>query len=118
MGTARIVTDVGPAYIKAMGNRQGPHPLAAELVATQLAAWMGLPTFEFAILEIDANVDEIPFLRGGFATSGPAFVTKAALGHTWGGSEKELANLTNPEDVSRLVVFDTWVLNCDRHPPD
>ncbi len=34
MGTGRIVTDAGPAYIKAMGNRQGPHPLACEWVAT------------------------------------------------------------------------------------
>ena len=25
--TARIVTDAGPAYIKTMGNRQGPHAL-------------------------------------------------------------------------------------------
>ena len=118
MGTARIVTDAGPAYIKAMGNRQGPHPLACEVVATRLAAWFGLPTLEFSIIEIDAEVDEIPFLRGGVAASGPAFVTKAAIGHPWGGAEEELASLVNPEDVGRLVVFDTWVRNCDRHPPD
>lgn len=54
MGTARIVTDAGPAYIKAMGNRQGPHPLACEWVATHLAKWFGLTTFDFAIMEIDA----------------------------------------------------------------
>lgn len=118
MGTARIITDAGPAYIKAQGNRQGPHPLACELVATALADWFGLPTFEYAILNIDATVDEIPFLRGGSADSGPAFVAKAVMGHTWGGSDKELANLVNPQDVSKLVVFDTWVRNCDRCPPD
>jgi hypothetical protein len=55
MGTARIVTDAGRAYIKAMGNRQGPHQLACEWVATQLAEWFGLPTFEYALLPIDAE---------------------------------------------------------------
>ncbi|WP_166822573.1 HipA family kinase [Thalassoroseus pseudoceratinae] len=118
MGTARIVTDAGRAYIKAMGNRQGPHPLACEVVATRLAAWFGLPTLEHSILDIDAEFDEIPYVRGGVAATGPAFVTKAITGHPWGGSEKELVNLVNQCDVGRLVVFDTWVRNCDRHPPD
>jgi len=118
MGTARIVTDAGPAYIKAMGNRQGPHPLACEWVATQLAKWFGLATFDSAIIEIDEDVDEIPFFRGGNVKSGPAFVTRSAAGHTWGGSTEELECLVNPGDVGKLVVFDTWVSNCDRHPPD
>jgi hypothetical protein len=118
MGTARIVTDAGPAYIKALGNRQGPHPLACEWVGTNLARWFGLPTFEFALLRIDASVDEIPFLRGGIAASGPAFVTRAASGHTWGGSAEELASLVNPEALAHLVVFDTWTRNCDRYPAD
>jgi hypothetical protein len=76
MGTARIVTDAGTAYIKALGTRQGPHPLACEWVGTQMAAWFGLPTFEFALLTVDASVDEIPFLQGGTAESGTAFVTR------------------------------------------
>jgi hypothetical protein len=83
-----------------------------------LAAWFGLPTFQFAILHVDAQTDEIPFVRGGRAATGPAFVTQAAAGHTWGGSAEELRDLVNPGDVGRLVVFDTWVSNCDRHPPD
>ena len=70
------------------------------------------------MLAIDATVDEIPFLRGGYAASGPAFVTRAADGHPWGGSEEELNRLVNPEAISRLVVFDTWTRNCDRHPAD
>lgn len=106
MGTARIVTDAGPAYIKALGNRQGPHPLACELVATQLARWFGLPTFDFDLIRIDAAVDEIPFLQGGQAASGTAFVTRAVAGHAWGGSPEELEHLINPEALSRLVVFD------------
>ena len=111
------MTDAGRAYIKALGNRQGPHALACEWVGTQLARWFGLPTFDFAILTLD-DTDEIPFHRGGVAQPGPAFVSRAETGHGWGGSPEELNLLDNPEDVARLVVFDTWTLNCDRHPPD
>lgn len=35
-----------------------------------------------------------------------------------GGSPEELNRLANPEDITRLVVFDTWTLNVDRHFPD
>ena len=118
MCTARITTDAGPAYLKAMGNPQGPHQLACEYVGTQLAEWFGLPTFDYALMPIDATVDEIPLKDGQLAVSGPAFVTRAADGHPWGGSDDELDALVNPEAVSRLVVFDTWTLNCDRHAPD
>ena len=45
---ARIVTDAGPAYIKALGNPQGPHALACDLVGARLARWFGLQTFEEA----------------------------------------------------------------------
>ena len=88
MGTAEIITDAEPpfakAYIKAMGNRQGPHALASEFVATQLAQWFALPVFDFAIIQIDAEVDEIRYVRGGNAGSGPAFVTKALKGFCLG----------------------------------
>jgi hypothetical protein len=26
--------------------------------------------------------------------------------------------LVNPADIGKLVLFDTWTRNCDRHPPD
>ena len=116
-GTARIVTDAGPAYVKAMGNPEGPRPLACELVGTQLARWLGLPTLDFALMRIDADVDEIPFFGGGMAASGPAFVTRAVQAHPWSGSEADLDGLDNPEAVSWLVVFDTWTRNCDRYAP-
>ena len=112
------MTDAGPAYIKAMGNRQGPHCLACEWVGTQLARWFELPTFDFALMPVDSEDDEIPFLRGGRAESGPAFVTRAVPGHVWDGSDDGLKGLVNPYDIPRLVVFDTWTRNCDRYPPD
>ena len=65
------MTDVGKAYCKALGNRQGPHALACEWVGSQLAKWLGLPTFDFAIMELD-DQEEIPLPRGGPAPPGPA----------------------------------------------
>lgn len=44
--TVRVTTDAGPGYLKALGNRGGPHRLAADWVGTQLARWLGLPTFD------------------------------------------------------------------------
>lgn len=117
MRTAQIVTDAGKAYCKAMGNPEGPHALACECVGTRLAKWLGLPTFDCAILTLD-DLDEIPFDDGGQASPGPAFVTRAQKGHPWGGTARELELVENPEDVAKLVVFDTWTLNCDRHPAD
>ncbi len=117
MGTARIETAAGEAYIKALGNRQGPHPLACELVATALARWFGLPTFDNATVVL-GEAPEIPFRRGGQAQPGPAFVARDCPGRTWSGDPVELETLENPDDISRLVVFDNWALNCDRHPPD
>jgi hypothetical protein len=116
-GTIMVRTNEGDGYLKAMGNPAGEHALACELVGTQLAAWFGLPVFDFAIIQV-TEADELPFAKGGFAKPGPAFITRAEVGEPWSGKARELKRLTNPEDISRLVVFDTWTLNCDRHAPN
>jgi hypothetical protein len=117
MGTTKIKTDATWGYIKALGNRQGPHPLACEFVGTQLARWFGLRIADFAILDLPENACfDLP--RNARTEPGPAFVSRHVDGRTWGGTEAELRNLENPGDITRLVVFDTWVRNCDRHPPD
>jgi HipA-like kinase len=117
--TALVETDAGLGYLKAMGGPEGPHTLASEVVATQLASWLELSTFDWAIVTVD-EIDEIPFLdkdgnKTGQATPGPAFITRAEPGASWGGGQRELKMLANPDDISRLVVFDTWLLNCDRY---
>jgi hypothetical protein len=48
VGTSIVVTDAGKAYLKALGNRQGPHALVCEWVGTRLADWFGLATFDYA----------------------------------------------------------------------
>lgn len=114
---AQIVTDAGRAYIKVINNPIGPHALVREWVGTSLARWFGLPTLDFAILEVD-EMDEIPLHDNRRAQPGPAFVTRSVEGHPWGGDAEELKLIENPEAISRLVVFDTWTRNPDRHPPD
>lgn len=115
--TVRVTTDAGPGYLKALGNHGGPHLLAADWVATRLAQWMGLPTFEIAVINVTEE-DEIEFATGAHAQPGPAFIAREVNGTTWGGSAEELENVVNPEDIARLVLFDTWTRNCDRHPPE
>jgi len=110
---AIVDTDEGRGYLKAIGNPEGEHALACDWVGTQLAAWFGLRTFEQAFVDVDEFV-EIPFLKGGVAEEGPALVSRAIQGLSWSGSAKRLKLVANPEDISRLVVFDTWILNRDR----
>jgi len=118
MATALVRTDAGDAYLKAMGNPMGPHALACELVGTQLAQWFGLPVADFAIMPVDPE-DEIPFSRGGFAAPGPAFVSRRLTDpEQWGGGTNSLRAIENPDDITRLVIFDTWTLNADRFPPE
>ena len=113
-GATEVTTDAGRAYIKPMGNRQGPHVLATDWVGTHLAKWFGLSTFDIAILQVEETaVFELP--RGVMAEPGPAFIARAEMGDAWGGGPKELETIVNPDDIARLVVFDTWTLNCDRH---
>jgi hypothetical protein len=115
-GVILVLTDAGEGYLKAMGNVGGEHCLACEWVATQLARWFKLSTFDFAIIEV-TELDELPFFRSGNARPGPAFITRSESGEPWSGKGKQLGRLINPRDISRMVVFDTWVLNCDRHAP-
>lgn len=117
-GTAvvRVETDRGEGYLKALGNPVGPHALACELVGTQLARWFKLPVFDFALINV-APDDEVPFHDGTMAAPGPAFITRFEAGLPWGGSKRELEKIANRADIARMVVFDTWTQNCDRHAP-
>jgi hypothetical protein len=110
----RVATDLGDGYLKAIGNPEGEHVLACEWVGTQLARWFDLPTLEFGLIEVKLE-DELPFARSGKARPGPAFITRAEAGEPWSGTARELKRLVNPQDISRLVVFDTWTRNCDRY---
>ncbi len=118
--TLLVETDAGNGYLKALGNTTSPHLLACEWVGTHLARLFGLPTLDAALVQISVD-DELPFhddYKGLSAQPGTAFITREERGGVWGGAPDELAVITNPQDITRLVVFDTWTLNCDRHHPD
>ena len=116
-GIAQVVTDAGEGYLKAIGNPAGEHALACEWVGTNLACNLGLPTFDFSIIRIN-EMDDITLGNGKKAKPGPAFITRAEKGFSWGGDEKALKKVVNKEDITRLVVLDTWIMNRDRHHPD
>jgi len=116
-GVARIQTDAGPAYLKALGNAEGPHALVREWVGTSVARWFGLHTFDFAKIEVGSK-DEIALGRDKVAQPGPAFVTRAEAGLPWSGKVADLKHLVNSEAVTGLVMVDTWLLNTDRFPPE
>lgn len=112
---AYIDTDAGPAYLKAANNPEGPHILACDWFGTRLAQKFHLPTLEVAILPL-TSLDEIPIGKGIIASPEPAFVSRAEQGATMGGSGT-LEYVENLYDIPRIVVFDTWVRNCDRYCP-
>lgn len=109
-----VETDYGEGFLKGLGNEAGPHALACELVGSLAADWLGLQTLDFALVTVDSS-DELHLAKGGVIQPGPAFITKRAEGFPWGGDEASLSKLVNEEDLTRLVILDTWILNCDRH---
>jgi hypothetical protein len=107
-----VVTDAGNGYIKMPVNPQGPAALVSELVGTMLADWFELPTFKYALINASpADLDP----ESTDETEVTAFITMQELGEPWKGTAKELKRLSNPEVISWLVVFDTWVGNIDRY---
>lgn len=123
MNTIEIETDAGRGFLKALGNREGEHALACELIGSSLAEWLGLPTLEFTLLELanDAVLfleddDSVPLAKRRRAKPGPAFVSKAITAVSWDGQPADLERLTNPEAIAGVVLLDTWIANPDRHP--
>ncbi len=111
----KVLTDAGIGFLKGIGNPAGTDALAEELVGTELARWLGLKTPPFALLDV-RNL-KIPMIGRGDVVEGPAFVSSELRGSTSDGGTAFLRKLTNPEDVAKLVVFDTWIRNSDRHSP-
>jgi len=115
-GVARIRTDVGEAFIKALGNPVGPHALVREFLGTALAEWMSLRTFDYAIFEV-GGTDRIRLGHARDARPGPAFVARAEKGISWFGDDRSLESVVNIEQVAGIIVLDTLILNWDRCPP-
>lgn len=113
-GASRVETDQGPAYAKMLGNPEGTQALFCEWVGTRAASWLGLPTFEVAIIDVE-RAGMVTYENGSRSLPGPAFVARAEEGAAWGGTTEELDAVENPEVLSGLIVLDTWLANCDRY---
>jgi hypothetical protein len=112
-----VETDVGPAVLKYMGNRQGEIALCCELVGTELACAIGLITPPFAVMEIpELSIPHQPFVQ---PRAGPAFLSKWVPSVAFSPSVEPrlLKKLRNREAPAKLIVFDTWVRNKDRFSP-
>ena len=90
--------------------------LATDWVGTHLAKWFGLSTFDIAILTL--GPDDLFRCREATPRSRAGVRCAGHCGRSLGRSGLQLDVLVNPEDITRLVVFDTWTLNCDRHHHD
>ena len=111
----KVATDLGVGFLKGMGNPAGNESLAQELVGSELACAMGLRVPVFAVINVE-DID-IQMESAGPIAFGPAFISRELRGSTSAGEDTFVRRLTNPEDIARLVVFDTWVRNLDRCPP-
>lgn len=118
---AKVATDAGHGFLKGMDNPAGNHSLATELVAAELAVQFGLRVPPFALVQVEGI--EIPMVdrasvQLGVVQPGPAFISREVEGTTGDGGDEFLRRIANREDVSKLVVFDTWIRNADRCPPN
>jgi len=119
-----VMTDAGRGYVKARGNPEGDAALVCEWIGTELAGLLAIHTLDHAVVqvvpadvELPVDVDAgQPWASRPKALAGPAFITRSIRATGWDGSERALRAIENPDDFSRLVVLDTWVLNRDRHP--
>jgi len=86
---------------------QGPHPLACEWVATQLARWFGLPTFDYSLLAIDAEIERPAWSRWTIRTGSRAAATsiKRSLASTVLRTDDCMAcsRHSSPEFARRLL---------------
>lgn len=112
----RVETDQGEGFLKAMGAKCGPHVLACELVGTLLAQRLRLRTLDFVLFDVPGDRN-LRFADGRLVEPGPGFLTRAEKHQVWSGDMADLDSLQNPEDINRLIVFDTWTMNCDRYRP-
>jgi hypothetical protein len=118
-GAFYVETDCGRAYIKTLGNPEGPYILACEWIGTRVADLLGLPTFDHALIEITKDDDFLVFAKHkNTAEPGTAFATREEQGTEWAKDKRLLSRIENQKDISNLVIVDTLLRNPDRYGPN
>ena len=109
--------DEGEGYLKTLGNPEDQMFWPANGLAPFLPVGLGFARLQHAIIWVTPE-DNIPLANGTLALPGPAFITRKIAGFPLGGDQTTLRTLREAEPtIARLVVFDTWIQNCDRHRP-
>ena len=109
----QVDTDKGMGFVKAQNNPTYKEQVViAELVAAELGTWFGLKIPPFAVID-HCNIELL--MKDGQPMNGPLFFSSFADGETYDGGNTFLSKLRDKDDITRLVVFDTWVRNWDRH---
>lgn len=111
-----VETDQGPGFLKCLSDQVDPGDLVCELIGTRLARLFGLSVPDFATIPVP---DDPPFslAKGAQIRPGRGFISRTVNGEPLANSVAGLSALENPGDLARLVVFDTWTVNCDRYRP-
>jgi hypothetical protein len=111
-----VETDQGPGFLKCLSDKVDPDELVCELIGTRLAKAFGLKVPDFALIPVS---DDPPFTlaNGAKIRPGRGFISRKVSGEPLANSVAGLLSLENPADLARLVVFDTWTVNCDRYRP-
>lgn len=102
------------AFVKVLGNPEGPSALACEFIGTVLAHVLGIPAFEVAVSHFPEELC-VPLEHGLRPEPGPCYATRAVTGISWDGTPESLDAIENPEHVTGLVVLDILLRNPDRH---
>ena len=111
-----VATTFGRMYLKGPPGEEGNGQLVREWIGTRLAQAFHLPTLSYGILE---NLPQAQLLLadGRALRQDAVFATLEEPGAAWEGGSEALDLVGNRSAFSRLVVFDTWVRNLDRHVP-
>ena len=119
-------SDGAPYVVKFLNNPQHPRVLVAEYLGTKLAALLGLPVPECALVEVTENLiektpgltvsgiggEDVPCLPG--IQFGSKFVGGLLPGMTQDYLPEDLlAKVRNLQDFAGALIFDKWTYNAD-----
>lgn len=105
------------AVLKAPNGSNGPHVVANELLAAELAFRLGLPCPEPLLVRIPPDLEPVKlrcspnYLAPGLAFALPYIPSEAPLG------AQHVRHATNVADLPGIFAFDTWLYNRDRTTP-
>jgi hypothetical protein len=110
--------EAGDRYlVKFLGNPQGQRVLVNELVAGQVACFLGVPCPELALVQVDQwLVDGTPEIRQRTpgAAGGIHFGSREVPGCYQNPSRSLIPQATNAAEFPMVIVFDALTMNTDR----